>query len=84
MSVLNNIEDGKYINRVLRLDHDSKVAYRDEQTRLDMLFKADLEEEFGFENHPKRDRLFRLAWEDGHANGYREVYNSYDYLSELM
>lgn len=47
-------------------------------------FQEDLEEAFGFQKHPKKDVLFRLAYEEGHSNGYYEVYLAYETLSELL
>lgn len=55
--------------------------HREEEARLNALFKADLEAEYGTTAHPRAGRLFELAWGMGHANGYGEVY---DYYGELV
>lgn len=38
-------------------------------------FKADLFNDLGIANHPMREKLFSMAWEDGHGAGYSEVYD---------
>lgn len=35
--------------------------------------KAQLAQEYGVEGHPKLDTLYNLAWDYGHAYGFREV-----------
>lgn len=35
--------------------------------------KAQLAAEEGLSDHPKLDRLYALAWEHGHANGFDDV-----------
>ena len=55
--------------------------YRNEENRLYEAFKHDLFEEYGVKDNPKRDKLFNLAWEEGHSSGYYEVEN---YFSELV
>jgi len=55
-------------------------AYNAEIGRLREEFKHDALDEFGLLNHPKADKIFAYAWEQGHSAGYSEVYN---YLSEL-
>jgi hypothetical protein len=62
----------------------AKYAYNNEQGRLHAKFKADLEEEHGLVGHPKADKLFSKAWEDGHYAGYAEVALKYDDLVDLV
>ena len=73
----------KYENKLV-YKNVSRDAYRAEDYRLRLLFKADLEKKFGLKFHPKRDRLFEIAWDDGHSCGYSEVYWTYEKLSELL
>lgn len=47
-------------------------------------FERDLAVAFGLETHPKRQRVFDLAWEYGHADGRREVASFYADLAELL
>lgn len=61
-----------------------RAAYRAENTRLEVQFKADLEAEFGVIGNPKADKCFSLAWDYGHSSGYREVYSYYSELVELI
>lgn len=47
-------------------------------------FRADLEEAFGVATNPKRQRLFEIAWEQGRASGYYEVFQHYADLVTLI
>lgn len=49
-----------------------------------MALKDRLEKENGLENHKKKDRLWDLAWEYGHSEGYPMVEQHYNELAELM
>jgi len=63
---------------------EARRAYGAETARLEAQFKADLEEETGLQNHPKKDKLYAKAWERGHSGGLSEVYNEYLDLSDLL
>jgi hypothetical protein len=60
------------------------VAYHADQVRLNKQFKLDLEAEHCVTDNPKRDRLFDLAWSQGHSSGYAEVASCYGELVELI
>ena len=47
-------------------------------------FKRDLFELHGVTDHPKAERCFQLAWEDGHHAGYDEVVILFDKLVDLI
>lgn len=47
-------------------------------------FKHDALAALGLLEHPKRDTLYALAYEHGHANGYSEIYYYMESLSELL
>jgi hypothetical protein len=47
-------------------------------------FRKDLEEEHSMTGHPKADKLYAKAWEDGHSAGFAEVENVYSDLIELV
>lgn len=63
---------------------EARDAYRAEDNRLTQQFRADLEAEYGLTGHPKADKLWNLAWEEGHSSGLNEVYLCYDRFSELV
>ena len=90
-------EDYKTVyQRVYAGDFDNKVAfvrnatteqrqaYRDGERAMTEKLKAALEEENGLSDHPKKDTLWRLAWDEGHSAGYAEVTLVYDRLAELL
>ena len=55
-----------------------------EENRLFKGFKADALAEVGLTNHPKADKAYGLAWENGHASGLSEVYNHLMRYAELL
>lgn len=63
---------------------EEREEYYLEGRRLEDQFKKDLEADFGLENNPKKDQLWKLAWERGHSNGLSEVYAEYAELSSLI
>jgi len=46
---------------------------QEEEARLHDLFKQDLFKNLGIVDHPKKDKIFSLAWQLGHSNGLSEV-----------
>ena len=63
---------------------EARDAHRAEDNRLREQFRADLEAEYGLTGHPKADKLWALAWEDGHSSGFNEVALHYDRFAELV
>lgn len=59
-------------------------AYQDEGYRLNMQFKQDLFDAYEIADHPKREKLWSLAWDMGHSSGYTEVLTYFDELVELI
>jgi len=83
-------EDG--VEKFHRIDYEVALsnfreairAYRQENVRLDNLFKADALEELGLTDHPKANRFFELCWNEGHGSGFYEVWNEMDKWSDLL
>jgi hypothetical protein len=50
-------------------------AYQVEEANLCNQFRTDALEEVGLTGHPKADKAFAYAWEQGHSDGYPEVFN---------
>lgn len=83
MYVSEKIEAGHY--RVPEeVFKESRRRYHELQAEKIAEFKADLEKQFGVEDHPKKDLLWRIAEEEGHSAGYMEVYIWYDRLVDLI
>lgn len=61
-----------------------KKAYQEDNARLKQQFKIDLLAELGISNHPKRESLYSLAWDYGHATGLYEVYIHAEKLVDLL
>jgi hypothetical protein len=63
---------------------EQRTKYNVEEKRLRREFEEDLYEEFGVQNHPKRKKVFEMAWERGHSSGYSEVCFNFEELVELI
>lgn len=77
-------EAKKQIAIAIEKNHAEMNAYRKSEDDGLKQFKEDLAEEFGVSSHPKKDKLYSLAWEYGHSSGLMEVYNYYSELVELL
>jgi hypothetical protein len=88
VSVQDNIENGVYENKLewttSKQDRTKQIAYRSEDQRLRDLFEYHLALEFSLEMHPKRGKIFDMAWERAHSEGLQRVYDEYSELSELV
>ena len=82
--------EGLFPNAVVQavLDEDAfkvhQAQYNEEKQKLAQEFEDDLFDEFGVSDNPKRHKCFGLAWENGHAHGYSEVYNHFSDYVELI
>ncbi|AMS01181.1 hypothetical protein AR9_g097 [Bacillus phage AR9] len=65
-----SLSDSIGVGRVTKLDKDE--------------LKRELEKFYNTSNHPKREKLFELAWEYGHGHGSHEVDFYYDDLIDLI
>lgn len=63
---------------------EAEKVYRQADHLLQVQFQNDVLKENGLGNHPKADKVYALAWEEGHANGYREVALWVEKLAELV
>ena len=52
--------------------------------RTDGEFRGDLFIALGVSKNPKRELMYKLAWDYGHSSGYQEVYNYALDLVELI
>ena len=60
-----------------------REGYYDGHTS-DQEFKADVFQVLGVSDNPKRDLMYKIAWDYGHSAGYQEVYNHAIDLVELI
>lgn len=61
-----------------------KRKWRERCNAIHEHFKKDLFEYLDITNHPKREKLFELAWEYGHSNGLNSVVDYAEELVELL
>lgn len=77
--------------RKLEVHEKELKAYRKEtekwhaeQSRLGALFKLEALEDVGLTGHPKAEKAWALAWENGHSGGYSDVYSLLVDYAELL
>lgn len=79
---------GKVVSKKMVNDKDAfyqaKKEYRQKQNELDKQFEEDLYLELGIVNHPKRELLFQIAWDNSRSEGLSAVFYFADELVELM
>ncbi len=71
-------------NREYQLAKEAASAYEAESARLLMVFKQDCEDETGLSTHPKKDRLFELAYDMGRSAGLPSIWDYYLKFYELL
>lgn len=80
-TLMQKVKDRCYI--CSRSNYDTDESYNEAQAELDKQFHDDvvsmIMEEYGHRfyrrnlNEKMAEKIFNLAWEDGHANGYHDV-----------
>lgn len=61
-----------------------RKAFRDDEARLEALFKNDLFEFFDVKDNPKANLLYSKCYELGHSGGLAEIYCKFDDLVDLI
>ena len=94
MSVRDNIRSGKYTNNLpfepfrtagmTDLQRARRAAYKANDEALLAKFKYDLLAEHGLLEHPKADRAYALAWDEGHSSGLEEIVNYFEGYADLL
>lgn len=59
-------------------------AHRDAMAKKENEFIQDLFEEFGVTDNPKKGLCYSIAYADGHAYGFSEIYSKFSDLVELI
>lgn len=72
------LEEGEYIT-----PEEMDGLYRNEKGNIPEFFYI-VKKNLGILDNPKADLLMRIAWEEGHAYGYNEVYIHARELVELI
>lgn len=57
---------------------------QEEENRKREQHKNDLAVEYGLVGHPKLDKVYELAWEEGHSSGWSEIGYWFGALSNLV
>jgi hypothetical protein len=58
--------------------------YRDDQHRLNQLFKFAALWDCGIHEHPKADKAYEMAYSRGHSSGIWEIYQNLVELADLL
>lgn len=61
-----------------------RSAWSTETSRIEDEFKKELLKFLEVADHPKADKLWQLAWEQGHSDGFNEVAMHAEELAELI
>jgi hypothetical protein len=64
--------------------NEKRDAWREERIELDEQFKKDALDECGILNHPKAEKAYSLAYQDGHSEGFHGIYNALSKYAELL
>jgi len=75
---------GEIKEAIKALVHTMRKDYDNESFAKKCKFKEALEEEYGLQDHPKKDDIWNKAWEDGHSGGWNSVLCEYDELADLV
>lgn len=62
---------------------EAEKAYREADHLVQLQFQNDVLKENGLENHPAAYKVYSLAWDEGHANGYSEVASWVEKLADF-
>lgn len=77
---------GNLVNEASDYMQRLRAEYQDREAEIQVQFRADAEVEHGFAHLPVelKSRLHGIAYEEGHAHGYEEIFNQYYDLVELV
>lgn len=78
----NNIQ--KEFGIELEKYNKQKDIYNKEYTEKSKEFENDAIEYVGLKGHPKADKAYRFAYEQGHSSGYNEILNWLEEIAELV
>lgn len=73
----------KYEDEVKACKAAQSVYQAEENARMTK-FENDCAAACGLTNHPKRSKVYGLAWDYGHSSGLGDVYSYYENLAELV
>ncbi|HPM74183.1 MAG TPA: hypothetical protein PLA71_00510 [Saccharofermentans sp.] len=79
-----NFDDYKNTKPYKAINSKERKEWYEEESRLHEKFKTDLYKDLGIEDSPKRDMLFALAWDHGHADGLHNVYYHASEMAPLI
>ena len=84
MDLRKKIKDGDYDVPPGVYGSQGREEYRRQAHDLMVKFKDDLLKHLDITGHPKAERLWEMAWEEGHSAGYEEVLSSAETLVDLL
>lgn len=63
---------------------EARAVWNKETNRINKIFRDDLATAFELTGHPKEEKVWNMAWEEGHSEGLYMVYQYYDDLADLV
>jgi hypothetical protein len=76
-------KDFKQYEKDIQIYRKKLKEYRENETLLIQQFKEDLFKEYNVKDKAKGEKIYSLAWEEGHSNGLKEVENYFDRYIEI-
>ena len=61
-----------------------KKTYKEELRKIEERFKQDAFEELDLQNHPKKEVLYRYAYDRGHSGGYGDIFSELEDIVLLL
>ena len=84
----NRINSGEFSGDLEKIEGESlserNKRWRAKDTEDKNRFHDALKDEFGTRDNPKEERLWELAWSNGHSSGFSEVAMHYEEMAELI
>ena len=84
LEVKQYVKDLEIYEEAMIVYKEKQAKYYEEENKLEKQFKKDALEECGLSKHSNKDKIFNYAWEQGHSNGYEEVFNVLSEIAELF
>ena len=68
----------------MKVYYEAVTAQKQTASKFQSDFEASVLDDLGLTGHPKAGKLWSIAWSLGHSNGYLEVAQYAEMLSELL
>jgi len=70
--------------KIKEMEKEERRKRQEEEREKVRAFRNNLEASYGVQDHPKANKVWELAWEHGHANGFSEIEHYYHEFVSLI